>query len=145
MASTGGKKVQGRKRQVLVDTLGLLLRAVVQPADVQDRDGGRDALVGADRQFPRIEQLWVDGAYAGAFEDWVETTLGWRVVVVRKLAEQVGFVVQPTRWIVERSLAWLSRHRRLAKDFEELVECAEAHIYLASIGLMLRRLAPTCG
>ena len=128
-----------------MDTLGLLLRASVQPADVQDRDGGLDALVGAHRQFPRVEQLWVDGAYAGGFEDWVEATLGWRVVVVNKLAEQVGFIVQPKRWIVERSLAWLSRHRRLAKDYEELIECSEAHLYLASIGLMLRRLVPTRG
>jgi putative transposase len=88
-----------------VDTLGPLLRALVHPADVEDRDGGLDVLVGADRQFPRIERLWVDAAYAGEFEDWVETVLGWRVVVVGKRPDQVGFAVQPKRWIVERTLA----------------------------------------
>jgi putative transposase len=84
----------------------------------------------------------VDGAYAGQFEDWVQAHLGWRVVVVHKLAEQVGFAVLPKRWIVERSLAWLGRHRRLAKDFEHLSECAEAHLLIASFSLMLKRLVP---
>lgn len=141
-ASTGGKLVRGRKRHILVDTLGLLLRALVTPADVQDRDGGLDLLVGADREFPRLELVWVDGAYAGEFEDWVQTHLGWRVVVVRKLAEQVGFVLLPVRWRVERPLAWFGRNRRLAKDYEELAECSEAHLYLASISLLLKRLTP---
>jgi putative transposase len=124
---------------VLVDTLGLLLRAVAHPADIQDRDGGLDVLVGADEQFPRIEQLW---AYAGDFVDGVETTFGWRVVVVSKRPEQVGFAVLPKRWIVERTLAWLCRNRRLAKDFEHLAECEEAHLYLTSISLLLKRLVP---
>lgn len=126
----------------MVDTLGLLLRVAVQPADVQDRDGGIDLLVGADQEFPRIELVWVDGSYAGEFEDWVHTQLGWRVLVVRKLAEQVGFILLPVRWRVERTLAWLGRNRRLAKDYEELPECSEAHLYLASISLLLKRLVP---
>jgi putative transposase len=130
---------------VLVDTLGLLLRALVLPANRSDADGGLDLLTEAARLFPRVRKLWVDSAYAGNFEDWVATILGWDVEIVRKLAEQIGFEVQPKRWIVERSLAWLARHRRLAKDYEHLPECSEAHIYLVSIGLLLKRLAPACG
>jgi putative transposase len=132
--------VQGRKRHLLVDTLGLILRVHVHPADEQDRDSGLDLLVGADQEFPRIEQLWADGAYRGEFEDWVETTLGWQVTIVRPAADQVGFAVQPRRWVVERTFAHLGRWRRLAKDFEHLIECAVAHILTASIHLMLRRL-----
>jgi transposase len=138
----GGKLLTGRKRHILVDTLGLLLRALVTPADLQDRDAGLDLLVGADREFPRLELLWVDGAYAGAFEDWVETVLGWRVVVVAKLRQQVGFLVLPVRWRVARTLAWLCRNRRLAKDYEHLAACSEAHSYIAAISLLLKRLAP---
>ena len=114
----------------------------MQPADIQDRDAGLDLLVGADHEFPRLELLWVDGAYAGAFEDWVETVLGWRAVVVCKLRQQVGFILLPVRWRVERTLAWLCRNRRLAKDYEHLAECAEAHLYIASISLLLKRLVP---
>ena len=140
-ATTGGKKVLGRKRHLLVDTTGLILRIHVHPADEQDRDSGLDLLVGADREFPCIEQLWADGAYQGEFEDWVETTLGWRVTIVSAQPEQVGFAVQPRRWVVERSFAHLGRYRRLAKDFEHLVECVVAHIFTASIHIMLKRLA----
>ena len=112
----------------------------VHPADEQDRDSGLDLLVGADQEFPRIEQLWADRAYQGEFEDWVETTLGWRVTIVQPAADQVGFAVQPKRWIVERTFAHLGRYRRLAKDFEHLVSCVIAHILTASIHLTLKRL-----
>jgi transposase len=138
----GGKRIKGRKRHLLVDTQGLLLRVHVHPADEQDRDSGLDLLVGADRAFPRIEQLWADAGYQGGFEDWVETTLGWRVTIVRPATDQVGFAVQPRRWVVERTFAHLGRYRRLAKDFEHLAECAVAHILTASIHLLLKRLAP---
>jgi transposase len=131
--------VQGRKRHLLVDTLGLILRVHVHPANEQDRDSGLDLLVGADRAFPCLGQLWADGAYQGEFEDWVATTLGWQVTIVRPAADQVGFAVQPRRWVVERTFAHLGRWRRLAKDFEHLVECAVAHILTASIHLMLKR------
>jgi transposase len=123
-----------------VDTTGLILRVHVHPADEQDRDSGLDLLVGADHEFPRIEQLWADGAYQGEFEDWVETTLGWHVTIVQPPTDQVGFVVQPRRWVVERTFAHLGRYRRLAKDFEHLVACVVAHILTASIHIMLKRL-----
>jgi len=138
----GEKKITGRKRHLLVDTNGLILRVHVHPADEQDRDGGLDLLVGADREFPRLEQLWADGAYQGGFEDWVEQHLGWRVTIVSAPPEQKGFAVQPRRWVVERTFAWLGRYRRLAKDFEELVQCVVAHILIASLHIMLKRLAP---
>ena len=139
---TRGKKINGRKRHLLVDTNGLILRVHVHPADEQDRDNGRDLLVGADHEFPCLRQLWADGGYRGGFQDWVEDHLGWRVTVVTAAPNQVGFAVQPRRWVVERTFAWLGRYRRLAKDFEELAECAAAHILTASIHLLLKRLAP---
>ena len=123
-----------------MDTTGLILRVHVHPADEQDRDSGLDLLVGADQEFPCIEQLWADGAYQGEFEDWVETTLGWRVTIVSAPPDHVGFAVQPRRWVVERTFAHLGRYRRLAKDFEHLVACVIAHILTASIHLMLKRL-----
>jgi transposase len=116
-----------------VDILGLILRVHVHSANEHDRDSGLDLLVGADQEFPRIEQLWADGAYPGGFEDWVEVHLGWRVTIVSAQPEQVGFAVQPRSWVVERTLAHLARYRRLAKDFEHLVACAVAHILTASI------------
>ena len=119
----------------------MLLRVHVHPADEQDRDGGLDLLVDADAEFPRIEHLWADRGYRGSFEDWVEATLGWRVTIVSTPPDQRGFQVQVRRWVVERTFAWLGRYRRLAKDFEELAECVVAHILIASLHLMLKRLA----
>lgn len=99
-------------------------------------------LAAVARHFPRVAKLWADGAYAGWFEDWCAATLGWAVEIPRHAKEQRGFAVLPRRWVVERSIAWLTANRRLAKDFEELPECAEAHLHLASITLLLNRLAP---
>ena len=101
----GGEKVRGRKRHILVDTQGTLLRVRVHPAHVPDGEGGIDLLVGADRAFPRLRKLWADGAYAGGFEDWVETTLGWTVEIPQHAPGHRGFAVLPRRWVVERSLA----------------------------------------
>jgi putative transposase len=99
----GGKRTTGRKRHVLVDTLGLLVRVRVLPANISDAAGGLGLVAEVARLFGRLRKLWVDSAYAGGFEDWVATVLGWEVEIVRKLAEQVGFEVQPKRWIVERT------------------------------------------
>jgi putative transposase len=136
--------VSGRKRHLLVDTEGLLLRVVVSAADVQDRDGGYLVLhalrlYGPD--LPRLRHLWVDAAYRGTFVAWVEQQRGWHVEVVGRLAGTTGFVVQPRRWVVERTFAWLGRFRRLSKDYEYRVESSEALIYLAMTRHMLRRLA----
>lgn len=94
----------------------------------------------AQREHPRLAHLWLDAGFAGAFVDWVRTRTGWTVDVVTKVAGQQGFVVQPRRWVVERTLGWLNRYRRLSKDYEELEESTEAWIYVAMIGLMARRI-----
>jgi len=119
-----------------------VLRVVVLPADIQDRDGAQDICHVAAPICPRLERIWADRAYAGALSEWMRGEYGWRLVIVSKLPDQVGFAVHPRRWVVERSFAWLSTYRRLSKDYEELPDSSEAWIYVASIHLMLRRLVP---
>jgi putative transposase len=133
-ASTGARKVTGRKRCILVDTLALLLVVSAFAADIPAAAGAAC--------FPRIRQLWADGAFAGWFVSWCQHVLQWVVTIPSRSTGQRGFVVLPRRWAAERSLAWLSRPRRLAKDYEELPECAEAQVYIASITLLLNRLIP---
>jgi transposase len=146
--------VNGRKRHILVDTIGLLLTVRVHPADVQDRDGATLLLAGLGERFPRLAKLWVDAAYQGPCATWITETLGWVVEVVRKPRTWVrvpadqeppempsGFQVLPRRWVVERTFAWLGRYRRLSKDYEVLPETEETWIYLAMSRLMTVRLA----
>ena len=136
-----GKKVNGRKRHVVVDSCGNLLRVWVHPADLSDREAASWWLRLVQQAVPSLQHLWADSAYSGELVAWARERLGLTIEVVRKLADQQGFVVLPKRWIVERTLAWLSRHRRLAKDYEYWPECSEAWLYLASIRRLLRRLA----
>ena len=132
----------GKKRHVLVDTLGLLLHAIVHPADVQDRDGGVLLLSTLFGMYPFLLKLFADAGYQGPqFANGVTKRLPQLAVEIVKRSEQAkGFEVLPMRWIVERTLAWLNRCRRLAKDFENLTDNALAFLRLASIRLMLRRL-----
>ena len=132
----------GKKRHVLVDTLGLLLHAIVHPADVQDRDGGVLLLSTLFGMYPFLLKLFADAGYQGPqFANGVTKRLPQLAVEIVKRSEQAkGFEVLPMRWVVERTLAWLNRCRRLAKDFENLTDNALAFLRLASIGLMLRRL-----
>lgn len=134
--------MKGRKRHLLVDTEGLVVRVVVLPADIQDRDGAQDVCHVTAPACPRLEQVWADQAYRGTLVEWVRETYGWRLVIVPKLGGPGGFVLEPRRWVVERTFAWLTTYRRLSKDYEELPESSEAWIYAASIHLMLKRLAP---
>jgi len=136
-----GKKVTGRKRHILVDTLGLLLNVVVHPAAVQDRDGARLVLDTRTRRlFPFIERVFADAGYQGtALAAAVAKTGAWTLEIVKR-SELHRFVVLPKRWIVERTLAWISRNRRLARDFERYARTVAAFIRLAMIRLMLRRL-----
>ena len=133
-----GKKIKGRKRHALVDTDGRGLVLEPHPANIQDRDGGGPLLQASRRPFPFIEKVFADSGYAG--ERVAEATV-IAVEIVRKNPDQVGFAVQPRRWVVERFFAWISRNRRLAKDFEATIASARAFFYAASVMLLVRRLA----
>ena len=140
----GAKKLCGRKRHLLVDTLGLVLLVLVTAANVQDRDGARTLLSILASQFRRLRVIWADGAYAGTLPSWVRGLRKWgkvRLEIVRKAKGQRGFAVVPWRWIVERTFAWLGRYRRLKSDYERLPATTEAIIHIAMIRLMVRRLA----
>jgi len=134
--------VKGRKRHILVDTEGLLLRVVCLPADIQDWDAAEDLFLVAKPVSPRLELVWADSLYGyNDLPAWAAQACGWRLEIVSKPAGQRGFTVLPRRWTVERTFGWLLRHRRLSKDYEELAETTEAWVYAAMSHLMLRRLA----
>lgn len=137
-----GKFVNGRKRHILVDTLGLLLVVVVTSAAVQDRDGARLLLSRLPGFCKKLRLIWLDGAYRGQLVDWVIEHCRFRLRVVLRSDDQKGFVVLPRRWVVERTFAWLSHHRRLSKEYEVLTTSSEAFVYLAMIRILVRRLAP---
>jgi putative transposase len=124
-----------------VDTLGLLLVVFVHSAAIQDRDGGRRLLEWAQLFLPRLMVVWADQVYASLAAEWLHRTYLWIVNIVRRAPGTKGFVVQPKRWIVERTFAWLGRYRRLSKDYEYLTRSSEAFVYLAMSHLMLRRLS----
>lgn len=132
--------MKGRKRHILVDTLGLVLMIVVHAANIQDRDGAKQVLEKAKGRFPRLKLIWADGGYAGKLVDWVKQSCGWVLEIVKRNADLKGFHVLPHRWVVERTFAWLGRCRRLSKDYEEFPESSEAMAHVAMIQLMLRRL-----
>ena len=139
-----GKKITGRKRHALVDTLGLLMKVVVTAGNVQDRDGAKlllEDLAEQEELIQRLELIWADGGYRGTLVAWVEEVFGWKLEIVEKTEGQIGFQVLPKRWIVERTFAWLVRQHRLARDYERLPETSEAFIYVAMIRLMARALA----
>jgi putative transposase len=137
-----GKKVNGRKRHVLVDTLGLLLAVVVHPADVQDRDGAKLVLERVRGRLPHLQLIWADGGYSGRLVQWVQKRCGWVLQTILRPVGVAGFVLLPRRWVVERTFAWLGRCRRLSKDYERRPETTEVWIHLAMIRLMSRRLLP---
>jgi transposase len=136
------KKVKGRKRHIVTDTTGLLVGAAVHPADVQDRDGAPLVVEAIHDLFPWLRHLFADSAYAGDKLLKALAKFGnWSIEIVRRLADTVGFEVLPRRWVVERTLAWLNRNRRLAKDFEASIASAQAWVYIASVQLLIRRIA----
>lgn len=140
-----GKKVNGRKRHILVDTLGLIWLLNVTAASTQDRDGARLLLAVLSQRMRRLRVIWADGGYAGVLVDWVRSLRKWgkvRLELVQRSAEGKGFQRLPYRWIVERSFGWLGRWRRLSKDYEYLTETSESVIRVAMIHVMVRRLAP---
>jgi putative transposase len=165
----GGKKVRGRKRHLLVDTEGLVLKAKVHSAKIPDQDGIKLLLKVARERLPRLSHLWVDAGYQGRGKEWAEQELGLNVEVVhrtpkptsekiakiwaqewakegreidwQKLLPRRGFELLPRRWVVERTFSWLSQNRRMSKDYERLCATSEAFIYAAMTRLMVRRLA----
>ena len=130
--------MNGRKRHILVDTEGVLLRVAVLAGQWPDRDGLDDVCRLAAPVCPRLELVWAASAYAGE-EYWLKQTYGWQLAVVRTAPDQQGFVVQPRRWVVDRTFGWLGRNRRLSKDDEEWADVSESWVYLAMTRLMLRR------
>ena len=138
----GEKNIRGRKRHILVDTQGNLLTVVVHRANLPDRDGAVFVLEAADDTFPRLEKLWIDQAYTGDVADELYEKYAIILEIVAKPAAQQGFVVVPRRWVVERTLAWLGRYRRLSKDYEQRPEYSESWVYIASIARMVRNLHP---
>ncbi|UKD52229.1 IS5 family transposase [Amycolatopsis sp. FU40] len=140
-----GKRVRGSKRHVLVDTLGLILGMAVTSASVQDRPGARRILTGIRRAFPLLELVWADGGYVNSEDatlvDWARRQEKAEIVAVPRNADVAGFQVLPRRWVVERTFGWLTRCRRLTRDYERKTARAEAMIQFAMIRLMAARLA----
>ena len=136
------KKIKGRKRHIVTDTIGLLVGAAVHPADVQDRDGAPLVIAAIRDLFPGLRHRFADSAYSGDKLLEALAKFGeWSIEIVRRMADTVGFEILPRRWVVERTLAWLNRNRRLAKDFEASIESAKAWVYVASLQLIVRRIA----
>jgi putative transposase len=151
----GGKKISGRKRHLLVDTEGLVIAVAVHEASIADRDGAKLLLekVGGDR-LPRMQKIWADRGYNGQIGEWIKERLGWALEIVKPPRRWVrvpaneepppyptGFIVLPRRWVIERTIAWIMRNRRMSRDYEFLAQTTEVLIYVAMIRLMLRRLA----
>lgn len=152
----GAKKVSGRKRHILVDTEGNLLKARVHPADIHDRHGAELLLIGLAAQFPLIALLWADSAYQG-LQTWLAVTLGWRLTISKHWWTGLhgvwlapgqkppeiprGFHVLKRRWVVERTFAWIGRNRRMSRDYERLIKTGEMLLYASMARVMLRRLA----
>ena len=137
-----GKKIKGRKRHILTDTLGLLVGAVIHTADIQDRDGAPAVLASIRQSFPWLRHVFADGGYAGEKLKAALNGKGdWTIEIIKRSDTAKGFVLLPRRWVVERTFAWFGRNRRLSKDFEATIESSTAWLMLASVQLMTRRLA----
>jgi putative transposase len=135
-----GKKINGRKRHIVVDTVGNLLEVVVHAAGIQDYHGAKLVLLKLIETVSTLKKIWADGIYKkGGLVDWVRETIDIALDVVERPPDQVGFQVLPRRWVVERTFAWLGRYRRLSKDYERCTKSSEGVIYIASIHTLLRR------
>ena len=136
-----GKKVNGRKRHIVVDTIGLILWVMVLPANIQDRDGAKQLLAAFFAKSPRrrVKHIWADGGYTGTLLDYARKL--WRCTIeIVKRSDLHKFTVLPRRWVVERTFGWLGRYRRLNRDYERQAHTGETMVYLAMIRLMLARL-----
>lgn len=138
-----GKKINGRKRHIAVDTGGLLLAVLVTIASIQDRDAACRLLATLRAKFSTISLIWADAGYAGRLVMWAKEVVGVVVAIVKRCDEVTGFQILPRRWVVERSLAWITKFRRCVRDYETLPVTHEAVVYISSIMTMSRRLART--
>ena len=136
------KMIKGRKRHLVTDTIGLLIGAIVHAADIQDRDGAPLLLAAIRHAYPWLRHVFADAAYAGEKLRQALARLGkWTIEIIKRSDTAKGFQLLPRRWVVERTIAWLNRNRRLAKDFEASIESATSWLYIASVKLLGRRLA----
>jgi putative transposase len=139
----GGKLVKGRKRNLITDTIGLVVLAKVTAANVQDVHAGKQILIEMKKRselIVRLRKIFADGGYRGELVNWVKNELSAEMEIVLKLGDKKGFQVLPKRWVVERTNAWVTRNRRMARDYERLAETSESFIYILMIRLGLRRL-----
>ncbi len=132
--------MSGRKRHILVDTLGLLLIVIVHAASIQDRDGAKLVFKRTRKWFQKLKLVWADGGYAGKLIAWVSAHCSYKLEIVKRTDDLKGFKILPHRWVVERTFGWFGRYRRLSKDYEFDPHTSETMIYLAMTHLMLRRL-----
>ena len=138
------KHINGRKRHILVDTLGLLLTLAVTAASAQDRDGAMQLLAILRARFSRLRLIWADQAYAGDLAAWMWALRPWRKIrldIVKRPEGTKGFLLLPKRWIVERTFGWFGKYRRLSKDYEYRTDTSEAMIHVVMIHIMVRRIA----
>jgi transposase len=140
VATTREKKVNGRKRHVVVDVLGLILALAITPASVQDRDGAVPVLHEVHREFPTVSKVWVDGAYNGEPIDRLRAETSLDIEMVKRSDDVKGFIVVPKRWIGERTNGWFGKFRLLSKEYERTIESSRADVLHAMSMLMLRRL-----
>lgn len=136
----GGKKVKGRKHHIVIDTTGCVLAATVHAANVHDSQGARPLFERLFETVPTVQWIWADQAYEGDLVEWMKTAFSCTLDIVYKTAKE--FKVLPRRWVVERTFAWLSRYRRLAREYEKRPASSTAMIYAASIRIMLKKMYP---
>lgn len=137
-----GKCIKGRKRHILTDTTGLLVAAIVHPANIQDRDGAPMLLAAMRQSHPWLRHIFADGGYSGPkLENALQQMGDWTLEIIKRSDAAKGFELLPRRWVVERTIAWLNRNRRIAKDFEASLESALAWLMVASVKLLSRRIA----
>jgi putative transposase len=134
-----GKKVSGRKRHIVTDTMGFVLAIVIHSADIQDRVGARLVLKELRYKYPLMKKILADGGYTGTLVEWTLSVCGWTLEVVSKVVGISTFSVIPKRWVVERTFGWFNFNRRLAKDYEVIDECSVAFVHLVMIRIMLNR------
>jgi putative transposase len=133
----GGKKIQGRKRHIVTDTMGFIMAVVLHSADIQDRAGAKLVIEQLRYRFPRLKKILADGGYTGGLIEWVLKGFGWTLEIVHKVVGISGFNVLPKRWVVERTFGWFNFNRRLAKDYEMKIECSTAFVHLTMCRIML--------